>query len=84
MTGFSRRNPEKPTELPKSLMSSIFESVKNKTSAEDEKSDDKSDNMSEDAEGKMKITKVFDFAGEAVEYVPFIPQTMSSLSLKNN
>jgi len=59
--------PEKPTELPKSLMSSIFESVKNKTSAEDEKSDEKSDNMSEDAEGKMKITKVFDFAGEAVE-----------------
>jgi len=59
--------PEKSTEHPKSLMSSIFESVKNKPETENEKSEEKSDENSEDTEGKMKITKVFDFAGEAVE-----------------
>ena len=57
---------EKPPEAkipeqPKSLMSSIFEAVKNKTG------DQKVETSSEEDQGKMKITKVFDFAGESVE-----------------
>ena len=48
---------------PKSLMSSIFENVKTKNVT----STEKSGNNDEDDESKMKITKVFDFAGEAVE-----------------
>ena len=48
---------------PKSLMSSIFENVKTKNVT----STEKSENNDEDDESKMKITKVFDFAGEAVE-----------------
>ena len=43
-------------------MSSIFDSVKKATTDKIEE-DDKEDSD----EGKMKITKVFDFAGEAVE-----------------
>lgn len=53
--------PEKIPEQPKSLMSSIFEAVKNKTG------DQKVETSSEEGQGKMKITKVFDFAGESVE-----------------
>merc|ERR1712037_1034552 len=53
--------PEKIPEQPKSLMSSIFEAVKNKTG------DQKVETSSEEDQGKMKITKVFDFAGESVE-----------------
>ena len=49
---------------PKSLMSSIFENVKTKNVTSTEKSEN---NTAEDDESKMKITKVFDFAGEAVE-----------------
>ena len=62
---FSSKTPaekEKPAEQPKSLMSSIFESVKKSSS--DPKEVEKEE---ETDESKMKITKVFDFAGEAVE-----------------
>ena len=53
--------PEKIPEQPKSLMSSIFEAVKNKTG------DQKAETSFEEDQGKMKITKVYDFAGECVE-----------------
>ena len=53
--------PEKIPEQPKSLMSSIVEAVQNKTG------DQKVETSSEEDQGKMKITKVFDFAGESVE-----------------
>jgi len=59
--------------LPKSLMSSIFASAKTKPPTKEEadditneKSVQNSKNDDQDS-GKMKITKVFDFAGEAVE-----------------
>ena len=56
-----KKPSEKIPEQPKSLMSSIFESVQNKTG------DQKVETLSEEDQGKMKITKVFDFAGESVE-----------------
>ena len=62
-----------PKQLPKSLMSSIFASVKTKNPTEEETgakdiTNEKSvENSNNDDQGKMKITKVFDFAGEAVE-----------------
>lgn len=56
------KKPEKIQEQPKSLMSSIFESVKQTTEAKKEtEAQEKAD------ENKLKITKVFDFAGETVE-----------------
>ena len=56
---------------PKSLMSSIFESVKNSNESENEtgseKKNDEEERDDDDNDSKMKITKVYDFAGEAVE-----------------
>ena len=52
-------------------MSSIFESVKNSNESENETGTEKKNNGEEgnddEDDSKMKITKVYDFAGEAVE-----------------
>ncbi len=56
------QTPPGEAQRPPSLMSSIFETVKKQGSGKPEaESDTKVD------ENKMKITQVFDFAGEAVE-----------------
>ena len=59
---------------PKSLMSSIFESVKNSNESENEavtgtekKNNGEEGDDDDNNDSKMKITKVYDFAGEAVE-----------------
>lgn len=56
--------PESSSTLSNNLISSIFESVKSSSKTIENV---KSDAAAEDDGSKMKITKVFDFAGEAVE-----------------
>ena len=55
----------------KSVVSSIFEKAEASVSESQDKSDSKdlNDEGQADPGDKMKITKVFDFAGEAIEYV---------------
>lgn len=59
----SKTEKPKGQEQPQSLMSSIFETIKKAPQAEDNKNEESEPTD----DNKVKITKVFDFAGEAVE-----------------